>query len=765
MNHFSFDLFRGYTENMPVQVTLDDAVRLITSDDSLRTATLTYRHDAYVRQNSAAAQRVKAAMPCLAIAVRFDGGKRKEHIVEWTGLSLVDIDHVEEQEVPALMERIRTDAHTLLAYITISGRGIRILYRWTLSEGDAMDRQQPQGKANTMRYAEAFRMGNDHYAHTLGVETDRQCKNPTRLCGLAHDPQAYYNPESVPFVIAPPKSVNKPHRKAVGLSRVLSVVKEELAQAGVEYCAGHHNEYISRMGYLMNLYGVDLEEVTRWAVEEFNDYAGDVPAILRSCYTHTDEFHTRRLPGKKKGTNEGDNDDRPTYPTMEEIERYLNEQAAFRYNVITGKGEYKEGPSLTLPHEGGFEDTRRGSPCGYPNKTDTLHHRASTRDVPTGNDACLSSPCQPINLLTPQPKGEWKPIDNRFIHTLWKGLAARFKIVRVQDVHQLLMSEFVPPFNPFEEYFDSLPVWDGETDYIAQVAATVTTVDDPDIPDDITFEWAFRKWIVGLVAGLFLCDKVNEEILVLVGKQGTFKTTWLARLLPPQLQSYFRIKTDSRHFDKDDKLALAEFALICLEELEALRPGELNQLKSLTTDKYINERPAYARYKEERVHIASFCGTSNNLHFLNDPSGERRWLPFEVKHIANPHDHPLPYEGLYAQALHLWREGFHYWFEGEEIDRLNLHAQRFQVPDLLHDLIHTHYRVPIPGEAAVFLTTADIVAHIGYALKTPPALHHIGRIMREAGYAAVRCGNRRGYIVVRLDSDRIEAARRMAGRK
>ena len=46
MNHLSFDLFRGYTENTSVQVTLDDAVRLITSDDSLRTATLTYRHDA-----------------------------------------------------------------------------------------------------------------------------------------------------------------------------------------------------------------------------------------------------------------------------------------------------------------------------------------------------------------------------------------------------------------------------------------------------------------------------------------------------------------------------------------------------------------------------------------------------------------------------------------------------------------------------------------------------------------------------------------------
>ena len=299
------------------------------------------------------------------------------------------------------------------------------------------------------------------------------------------------------------------------------------------------------------------------------------------------------------------------------------------------------------------------------------------------------------------------------------------------------------------------------TDYIAQVATTVSVVPDPDGGEEITFEWAFRKWIVALVAGLFAPDKVNEEILVLVGRQGTYKTTWLSRLLPSELQSYFHVKTDSRHFDKDDKLALAEFALICLEELEALRPSELNQLKSLTTDKRINERPAYARFKEERVHIASFCGTSNNLHFLNDPSGERRWFPFEVEQIASPHDHVIPYEGLYAQALHLWREGFPYWLDNEENERLNLRNRRFQVPDLLHDLIHTHYRVPMPGEQAVFLTTADIVAHIGYALKTPPALHHVGRIMKEAGYTAVRRGARRGYIVVRLDSSHIEAARRV----
>ena len=762
-------LFSGYMECRPVSVTMERVVGIIRSDSQLEYCTRQYRKCIQQSGDTNVSMTLKSASPCIAVAVRFDGGKRREHIIAWTGLSLVDIDHVEESDIPALMERIRSDAHTLLAYTTISGQGIRILYRWRVCDGEATDTGNPLSKENLARYAQAFKVGNDHYSLLLGIESDRQCKNATRLCGLAHDSEAYYNPEATAFEVSLPKTKKRKVLEEVPLKRALPVVQAELDEAGIVYAPGHHNEYISRMGYLMNLYGVELEELTCWAVEEFCDYAGDVPAILRSCYTHTDEFHTRRLP-RAKGKKADEEDDRPTYATVDEMQQFLREQAEYRYNVITGKGEWRSTTAPLNPSREGEEPVTRiemlqeESNGTQTNTDDTDKHGFIGKE----NDPCdsvqsVSSVCK--SSSTCQLKKEWKPIDNRFIHSLWKGLSERFKIVRVQDVHQLLMSEFVPPFNPFEEYFESLPAWDGETDYIAQVAATVTTVDDPDIPDDITFEWAFRKWIVGLVAGLFLCDKVNEEILVLVGRQGTYKTTWLARLLPPQLQSYFRIKTDSRHFDKDDKLALAEFALICLEELEALRPGELNQLKSLTTDKYINERPAYARYKEERVHIASFCGTSNNLHFLNDPSGERRWLPFEIERIANPHDTPLPYEGLYAQAYHLWRTGFPYWFEGEEIERLNRHARRFEVPDLLHDLIHTHYRVPIPGEQAVFLTTADIVAHISYALKTPPALHHIGRIMREAGYAAVRRGSRRGYIVVRLDSEHIEASRRMAGRE
>ena len=62
--------------------------------------------------------------------------------------------------------------------------------------------------------------------------------------------------------------------------------------------------------------------------------------------------------------------------------------------------------------------------------------------------------------------------------------------------------------------------------------------------------------------------------------------------------------------------------------------------------------------------MASFCATGNNLQFLTDDTGSRRWLPFEVERIENPWTTRIPYEGLFAQALWLLEHGFRYWFEG-----------------------------------------------------------------------------------------------------
>ena len=128
---------------------------------------------------------------------------------------------------------------------------------------------------------------------------------------------------------------------------------------------------------------------------------------------------------------------------------------------------------------------------------------------------------------------------------------------------------------------------------------------------------------------------------------------------------------------KDDRLLLAEAGLICLEEIISMTDVEIEQIKAVVTLPQVVERAAYARNKEVRPHIASFCGTGNQINFLTDDDN-RRWLPFEVADILSPYDHPINYPGLYGQVKYLLESGFMYWFDRSEIDLLKKPSPPFR---------------------------------------------------------------------------------------
>lgn len=297
------------------------------------------------------------------------------------------------------------------------------------------------------------------------------------------------------------------------------------------------------------------------------------------------------------------------------------------------------------------------------------------------------------------------------------------------------------------------------TDHIGRLAATVHVEGDAKLFDD-----CFRKWLVAVVVSLMVKEVTNHQILVLVGRQGCYKTTWLARLLPPELQRYFCVRSNSGRLTKDDNLALSEFALICLEEIDELRLGDINQLKAMVTLPAVNERRAYGHYKENRPHIASFCGTTNQPEFLNDPTGSRRWLPFTVVHIDDPYTHPVDYEGVYGQALMLWKKGFRYWFDEEEIAQVNARNERFETASLETDLLLAFFRVPMPGEECMFLTVGEILQHINGGMKNPLSAVKVGLALRKAGFEQVRVAGKRGYRVVMYTIEEVNRNRRAMGR-
>jgi predicted P-loop ATPase len=347
-------------------------------------------------------------------------------------------------------------------------------------------------------------------------------------------------------------------------------------------------------------------------------------------------------------------------------------------------------------------------------------------------------------------------LTDRVVNSLWVEMSQQ-KPVRVQDIFRVIESDYVAEYNPFAFYLERLPPWNGDLDHILGLSMSVMVKGGTD--EQFLFAEYLKKWLVGMVAAWVNPQVVNNVILVLIGPQGAYKTTWFNYLLPPELRRYFYTKTNASRMSKDDLLVLAQYGLVCCEELDTMRPAELNQLKAAVTMLSVDERAAYARYHEHRPHIASFCGTGNSLQFLSDPTGNRRWLPFEVESIEPPHDNPLDYSNIYSQAYSLYRKGFRYWFTQQEIERLARHNQQFETANLELELVAQYFRKPQGNEPGEFISAAMALQIIGANITQKLSKENIGRAFTALGFDSRRTNKMRGYVVVRRSAEEMRSMR------
>ena len=410
---------------------------------------------------------------------------------------------------------------------------------------------------------------------------------------------------------------------------------------------------------------------------------------------------------KKKRKKKAPQERKPNWKeytaSVEEIKRFLEDHVFLRHNVITGRVECK------LPSTYWSDGT------------------------------------------------EWQPISDRVVNSLWAEMSKE-KTVRIQDVYRVIESDFVPEFHPFKYYLEHLPPWNGENHILAM---SVSVMVKGEVEEQMRFAEYLTKWLVGMVAGWVDDTVVNNVILVLIGEQGSYKTTWFNYLLPPELSGYFYTKTNASRMGRDELLTLAQYGLVCCEELDTMTTKELNQLKAAVTMPSIDERAAYAHFHEHRKHIASFCGTGNNAQFLNDPTGNRRWLPFEVKSIDSPRDKPFDYEGIYSQAYALYQRDFRYWFTQDEIMQLAVHNQAFEAPLIEQELVDVYFRRPKKHETGEYMPVSRAMQIIGGNLSQHVNASRLGQAFRSQGYEYKRTAHSRGYIVVQRDAMEIKERLKM----
>ena len=687
-------LFKGLTTKESTTVSWDGVYSLITGT-VLVNDTQKYRSMISSGMEQEASM-LKKSMPAITPAVECRDGRKEENIIGLTGVSLCDFDHVDNIE--EALRKAAADPHSMMVYRTISGEGLRILYKTGTDEesgcSDVSDNLQAYVEFNS----KAFEKGNGYFSRLLGVKSDRSCKNVGRTSIICHDPDAIYNPDSIAFEIDTATNVDNKHK-----NRCINAIRKHLKDTGWVYEKGSRNAYVSRMGYMLNELGIPEGEATEWAVEHFSDYdEKELRSVFNACYLKTDEHGSRRIQDIER-EKYADNGSKCARATVMDIERFLDRSVHLRHNIITARAE--------------------------------IRHLDSS-----GNAV-----------------GRWENVTDRHLTTIWEKMSKEDKRVNIKDIDNILTSAFVPVWNPFKSYFESLPAWDGNTDYICRIADMIKLKTGPGSSDLMhrQLRQCFKKWLVGIVASL-IGTGVNNVVFILIGKQGIFKTTFFHNLFQLPLRDYFLINTNTGTVNKDDHLAMSEYALICLEEMESMNTRELNHIKALITEPTISERAAYARYKENRRHIASFCGTGNTTQFLSDRSGNRRWLPFEVESITDPHYFDYLHDMVFAQAVALFNSGYQYWFTDEETGELAEHLMHFEVANMEEELIGTYYRKPKSGEQYKLLTASNILERINANIRGGLSVVKTGQALTKLGYEKQRVGNVYKYRVIELRHDEIE---------
>ncbi len=346
---------------------------------------------------------------------------------------------------------------------------------------------------------------------------------------------------------------------------------------------------------------------------------------------------------------------------------------------------------------------------------------------------------------------ELKEID---LNSIYRNCRKKFPKLKRPELQSLLYSDFSPKYNPFEEFVANLPEWEEEHDFIEMLGNTIQT------PNQEHWLKCFKKWFVAMVGCMLVDEIVNHTALVFYGGQGLGKTTWLDNLVPKELKEY-KHSGFVNPKNKDTFVALSEKMLINIDELEALRVNEIGAFKAMVTLPSVNIRRVYGHYTEHMPRRASFVASTNDKGILTDVTGSRRFLMFETLGINYQHNVSL--EGAYAQAVALFRDGFKFHFDKEDVQELKVANEQFKAVNIEEDWIDELFTIAEDIEDADFVGSASIVtqyiAKANNVKSNISMINRIGKILTRKGYPTFKRNNRKVYALnfVKTDEE-VEAA-------
>lgn len=647
---------------------------------------------------------LKKSLPAFTVSGLFEKTRKKENLKKHSGYICLDLDPFINgvknfDDIEFVKNSLKTSEFTYSVFKSASGKGLAWIVR-----------------IESNHHERAFDGLRQYLFNTLGILCDETCKDISRLRYVSFDPDIFINQKAKTFkqyVKKETKGKRKTRENEKPPIEDLEKQKERiesLLKRLNKDITGDYHKWL-RIGFaIASSFG---EEGEKYFLQ------------ISKFYPLYDEYKAKRQYRYCLRHYEG------SRITLGTFFHYVKE-AGIEIYTDEEKETIKKQTFELISQD--FENI---------NEKEKLEKIELFKQINSGKEYNIQALAEFVDLVyNPRFNSitrEYITNQGSYSRGLFKSICLECKILfpssTVADISICCERSLGKTFNPIKDYFDSTK-WD-KKDRIEDLTKTLNC---HTIPFELQ-KTLLKKWLLGLVQNSYYNDP-SPLMLVLAGRQRTGKTYWLRNLLPEKLKDYF---AEAQHDGtKDDDLLMTKKLLIVDDEFSGKSKKDAKKMKRLLSTDYFDLRPPYEPAPLKLKRICVMAGTCNETEILNDPTGNRRFLPFQIDDQMNWELYnSIDKDQLFAQLKYLFDEGERSNLSIDEITQLNESTQELHYETSLEAELLESYYESSTFESIEHYSNTEIKIYLEKLTNQKLNQRKLGLELKRLGYKqkSIRVGN------------------------